>query len=123
VDTNEIVFPKSVEPKGHKEGGGGLLVNGEMVFHIEEIAVNGSLDERLNPVINIARKSGNVLRSGLGDHQALEIHQEFSLLIRNQAVATTVAISETPVRFIEGRWDLARGRHRTGCCSENGEQR
>jgi hypothetical protein len=60
-----------------------------MVFHIEEIAVNGSLDERFNPVINIARKSGNVLRSGLGDHQALEIHQEFSLLIRNQAVATT----------------------------------
>jgi hypothetical protein len=93
VGTNEIVFPKSVEPKRHKERGGGLLVNGEMVFHIEEIAVNGSLDERFNPVINIARKSGNVLRSGLGDHQALEIHQEFSLLIRNQAVATTFGIS------------------------------
>jgi len=123
VGTNEIVFPKSVEPKRHKERGSGLLVNGEMVFHIEEIAVNGSLDERFNPVINIARKCGNILRTGLGDHQALEIHQEFYLLIRNQAEALHLAHLETPGCFIDGRWGLSRGRHRTRCCCENGEQR
>ena len=31
-------------------------------------------------MINIARKSGNILRTGLGDHQALEIHQDFTFL-------------------------------------------